>query len=46
MAALLKENKPRNAIVEESFIKIINNKFKNSKVVYKYYHKKFNKNTF
>lgn len=41
-----KENKPYNAIIEKSFTDIINNRFENSRAVYKYYHKELDKNIY
>ncbi len=45
MAVPLKEDKPRNAIVEESFRKINNDKFKDARAACKYCQKELDKNT-
>lgn len=45
MAVSLKEGKPRNAIVEESFMKIKNDRFRGARADCKYCQKELDKNT-
>ncbi len=44
MALLLKGGKPRNVLVDESFIQVINDKYKGVRVTCKYCQKELNKN--
>ncbi len=45
MVLLLKESKPRNVLVDESFIQVINDKYKGVRATCKYCQKKLDKNT-